>query len=116
MEPKSIQEWSRRYAYAGNKKPPKDQPNENEITNSLIRFADWPASKTAYKTELITHLDDLMSTELNKDIKQIIVKIGDQPRAAQQDAELTIWVNPALGFAGRPSTEKILAEVYAHKG
>jgi hypothetical protein len=107
----SIEDWSRAYAYAGNKITDDPKLGKSDPDLAKIEFSDWPPSKSAYKTELIAHLSGLMENQLGETVAKIIVKIADQPATTQNDNNLTIWVNPALGFAGRPSTEKILSHL-----
>jgi len=107
----SVEEWSRAYAYAGNKVTNSTVLVDNVLNSEKIEFSDWPHSKMAYKTELISHLSELMENFVGQEVERIIVKIGEQPAVAQHNDDLTIWVNPTLGFAGRPSTEKILADM-----
>lgn len=112
----SIEDWSRAYGYSGNKITNKRDLGKSDPDLANIEFSDWPPSKSAYKTELIAHLSDLMENHKSQGVDKIIVKIGDQPAAEQNNADLTIWVNPALGFAGRPSTEKILSHLSGSDG
>jgi len=86
------------------------------VFSKKIEFSDWPHSKKAFKTELISHLSELIENDIGQNVDRIIVKIGERPAVAQHNADLTIWVNPTLGFAGRPSTEKILADMKAVDG
>ncbi|RZV44140.1 MAG: DUF4908 domain-containing protein, partial [Acidimicrobiales bacterium] len=101
----SIEDWSRVYAYAGNKTT-KGIASTYE-SNRNIEFANWPGSQSAYKSALIEHLTAFMADELAKSIDRIVIKIGDEPGARRTNSELIIWVNPSLGYAGRPSSEKI---------
>lgn len=103
----SIEDWSRVYDYAGNKKTEAGETSISPTDHTNIKFADWPGSKSAYKTALISHLSELINDDFSHDVERIVVKIGEEPGAFHQEKDLIIWVNPALGYAGRPSTEKI---------
>lgn len=111
----SIEDWSRMYDYAGNKNTDSGEASSARTDDTNIKFADWPRSKSAYKSALIAHLTEFMDNDVTPDVERIVVKIGEEPGARHQDKELIIWVNPSLGYAGRPSTEKIRHDLNIQK-
>ena len=110
----SVEEWGRVYEYAGNKN--ENTKSEKRSQQRNIEFPNWPQSNLTYQNEIIDHLSVFLENHPEKGIEKVIVKIADQPAAAHDESKLMIWVNPSMGYAGRPSTEKMLLNLNDKNG
>ena len=110
----SVEEWGQVYEYAGNKIEAPD--TKKDLVKSKIEFQGWPRSKIAYQNEIRNHVSAFLETNQDQGIDKVIVKIAEKPAALHDKSNLTIWVNPTLGYAGRPSTEKMLVNIRDREG
>jgi len=115
---KSIEDWSRAYAYVGTRKTSSIKPElDAELhIDHRIEFADWPTNNTDYKVEIGNHLSSFLAKHPQNEIDRIVVRIAKEPTLERDRTGLTIWVNPNLGYAGRPSSEKILKQISTARG
>jgi len=115
----TVEEWSRAYAYAGNTREEVTSPRKkasNHQADKRIEFDNWPSTHASYQIDINSHLRTFLDKHPDSALDKIIVKIGDQPSLLHEEARLTIWVNPELGYAGRPSTERMLREIKTEDG